>query len=89
MDPAKHQIFRDASGQIFSLILRPCLMSADISDALWFILNFLVDLSPWVDSRTLPLLPPAAERKHKLGTGSSSLSTNQKAGKPGGERNGQ
>ena len=65
------------------------LMSADISDALWFILNFLVDLSPWVDSRTLPLLPPAAERKHKLGTGSSSLSTNQKAGKPGGERNGQ
>ena len=24
MDPAKRQIFRDASGQIFSLILRPC-----------------------------------------------------------------
>ena len=26
MDPAKRQIFRDASGQIFSLILRPCHM---------------------------------------------------------------
>ena len=34
LDPVKRQMFRDASGQIFSLILRPCHMHIYKDDSL-------------------------------------------------------
>ena len=55
MDPTKRQIFRDASGQIFSLILRPCPISLR---SIKVIRAFLNSQQIWIEYATRVLQLP-------------------------------